>query len=107
MARTFHVCAPGMHSIIVDPHVAPHWKILAMESPGIIGLEEAEGRGCGARTQWRGCVSRGNQGTRAARFVKGGRSLSGCALQRQSLCAALSRGVGATEGAGAARRDRL
>jgi len=33
--------------------------------------------------------------------------MSGRALQRQSLCAALSRGIGAPEGAGAAGRDRL
>ena len=49
-------------------------------------IEEAEGRDCWARAQWRGCVSRGNQGASAARVVKGGRSVSGRALQRQSLC---------------------
>ena len=39
--------------------------------------------------------------------VKGGRSMSGCAVPRQSLLAARSRRVGAHQGAGAAGRDRL
>ena len=70
-------------------------------------LEEIEGRGCRARAQWRGSVSWGHQGASAARVVKGGRSMSGCAVQWQSLPAARSRCIGADEGAGAAGRDRL
>jgi len=67
----------------------------------------AEGRGCRARAQWRGRVWRGAEDQNSARIIKGWRSMSGCAVQRQSLLAARSRRVGAHQGAGAPGRDRL
>ena len=54
-----------------------------------------------------GCVSWGHQGARAARVAKGGRFISGCAVQGQSLRAVRSWCAGADQRASAHRRDRV
>ena len=61
------------------------------------------GHGRNGAAAYRGAT----QGDSTARVVKGGRSMSGCAVQGQSLRAVRSWCVGADQRAGAARRDRL
>src|ERR1039458_4224904 len=53
--------------------------------------------GCRARAQWRRCVSRGAQGSSAARVIEGGRPVSGLSVW-QSLSAARSWRAGADQG---------
>jgi hypothetical protein len=64
------------------------------------------GHGRGALWAGRRRVSRGAQGSSAARFIEGGRSVSGLSV-RQSLSPARPRCVGASQRAGPHRRDRV